>query len=99
MYKSSRFLASLLAWAGTATNMSYGYTKIRREHPSSGCLGGYYSVEGGWRVLPYLLCLSFRLASGVPESYDVDGVALYAIDHFVQTVDDYAAIGVNTTFE
>ena len=45
MYKSCRFLASPLAVTEAATDR--GHTKIRRDHPLSGCLGGYFSLEGG----------------------------------------------------
>lgn len=46
MCKSYRLLASLLAVTEASTDMGCGHTKIRREHPSSGCLGGYFSIEG-----------------------------------------------------
>ena len=35
---------SLLAVTEAATDREH--TKIRRDHPLSGCLGGYFSIEG-----------------------------------------------------
>ena len=46
-------------------------------------------------VLLFCLCgLVCWFSAGVPEVYDVDDVALDAVDHFVQTVDSDAAIGL-----
>lgn len=47
MCKSYRLLASLLAVTEASADMGCGHTKIRREHPSSGCLGGYFLLRGG----------------------------------------------------
>ena len=58
-----------------------------------------FLLRGEWRVLLHLLCLSSRFSSGVPESSDVDGVALYAINHFVQTIYNDAAVGLGAVGE
>lgn len=54
MCKSYRLLASLLAVTEASTDMGCGHTKIRREHPSSGCLGGYFFLgwSGGYTGTP-----------------------------------------------
>ena len=64
-----------------------------RVHPF-GCLGGNFSLWVMAAVLLFCLCgLVCWFSAGVPEVDDVDDVALDAVDHLVQTVDDDASVG------
>ena len=70
-------------------------TKRKPPGPScGGCLGGNFSSEVMAAVLLFCLCgLVCWFSAGVPEVDDVDDVALDAVDHLVQTVDNDAAVG------
>ena len=70
--------------------------KTRSAGTPCGCLGGYYFFSVKGKVLRRLCGLIARLATGVPEVYDVDDVTINAVDHLVQTVYDDAAVGTRT---
>lgn len=50
-------------------------------------------------MLLHACCLLFWLHARVPECYDVNGIIIDAIHHFVQTIDDNAAVSLRTVGE